>query len=149
MSSRRQLDKIETQEQVTLRNLWDSRKAELNLTQADAAKKMGFTNQTAISQYLNGNIPLNMETVAKFASLLGVSVKDISPRFAQMLPTPSRVIAIKIKDVDALKFVNVNNNSLAPHAIAGDMLAVDTSDFSTGEIPYPCGKVVAVFRTAK
>jgi len=45
------------------------------------AEKLGF-GQSALSQYLNGLIPLNPPALRKFCTLLGVKGSQISPRIA-------------------------------------------------------------------
>lgn len=47
-------------------------------TQAAATEALGFT-QSALSQYINGIIPLNMDAVLKFSVLLGKPAARISP----------------------------------------------------------------------
>lgn len=47
-------------------------------SQEEAALRMGF-GQSALSQYLNGTIPLNAEVLWKFSSLLGCNPQEISP----------------------------------------------------------------------
>jgi transcriptional regulator with XRE-family HTH domain len=59
------------------------------LTQLDVSKAFGFANQSAVSQYLNARIPLNLETAAKFSKILNVSLTDISPRHAASVVTKS------------------------------------------------------------
>lgn len=49
------------------------------LTQAALADELGFSNQSAVSQYLNGKIPLNVDAAIKFAEKLCCSVSDFSP----------------------------------------------------------------------
>ncbi|EJO2709888.1 helix-turn-helix transcriptional regulator [Salmonella enterica] len=49
------------------------------LTQATLADELGFSNQSAVSQYLNGKIPLNIDAAIKFAERLCCSVSDFSP----------------------------------------------------------------------
>lgn len=48
------------------------------VSQLEAAGRLGF-GQSALSQYLNGLIPLNGPVLAKFAELMGVKAEDISP----------------------------------------------------------------------
>lgn len=43
---------------------------------------LGF-NQSALSQYLNGRIPLNVSAATKFAGLIGCSIADFSPSLAE------------------------------------------------------------------
>lgn len=47
-------------------------------SQEEAALRMGF-GQSALSQYLNGTIPLNAEVLWKFSRLLGCNPQEISP----------------------------------------------------------------------
>lgn len=51
------------------------------VSQDAAAARLGF-GQSALSQYLNGVIPLNGQVLAKFAQLLEVPTGDISPSVA-------------------------------------------------------------------
>lgn len=71
-----------------LRKLWDAKRVELGLTQANVAERFGIKNQTAISQYLNGRIPLNMEAAIKFAKVLEVAIHEISPRNGEWIYRP-------------------------------------------------------------
>ena len=45
---------------------------------------LGF-NQSALNQYLNGKIPLNVQSAIKFAELLGCSVNEVSERLAKQV----------------------------------------------------------------
>jgi transcriptional regulator with XRE-family HTH domain len=87
--SRRQLSEEELQDAERLRKVWESKSRELNLTQLDVSKAFGFANQSAVSQYLNARIPLNLEAAAKFSKILNVSLTDISPRHAASVVTKS------------------------------------------------------------
>lgn len=53
-------------------------------SQEAAASVLGF-NQSALNQYLNGKIPLNLQAAIKFADLLDCSVGEISPRLADQV----------------------------------------------------------------
>ncbi|WP_416406497.1 LexA family transcriptional regulator [Paracidovorax citrulli] len=46
-----------------------------------AADQLGF-GQSALSQYLNGKIPLNADAASKLAQLFGIPVRDFSPSIA-------------------------------------------------------------------
>lgn len=46
-----------------------------------AAERLGF-GQSALSQYLNGKIPLNIEVAGPFASLIGKPIEAFSPALA-------------------------------------------------------------------
>lgn len=53
-------------------------------SQEEAAATLGF-GQSALSQYLLGRIPLNLESAVRFAQLLGCSVSEFSPTLADRL----------------------------------------------------------------
>lgn len=48
------------------------------ISQIEAAHRLGF-GQSALSQYLNGAIPLNGPVLKKFTELIGVKAEEISP----------------------------------------------------------------------
>ena len=56
----------------------------LPASQEAISELLGF-NQSAVSQYLNGRIPLNIETAAKFAHLIECQVSDFSPSLAAQI----------------------------------------------------------------
>ncbi|NRR28865.1 LexA family transcriptional regulator [Oxalobacteraceae bacterium] len=62
---------------------WQTARKEIGApaSQEVAAGLLGF-NQSALSQYLNGKIPLNVEAAIKFSALLGCAVGDFSPSLA-------------------------------------------------------------------
>lgn len=59
---------------------WQTSRKEAGLpsSQESAAELLGF-GQSALTQYLNGKIPLNVDAGVKFAELLGVSISKFSP----------------------------------------------------------------------
>lgn len=59
-----------------LKGIWESRAKELGITQDKAAAYMDIS-QGAISQYLNGIIPLNYRALLAFSHLLGVDPERI------------------------------------------------------------------------
>lgn len=79
------LDAAEADAAQRLRNIWNEKKITLRLTQDKAADALGFSTQATVSQYLNGNIPLNTEATLKFAALLGVKPEDIRPDLAELM----------------------------------------------------------------
>ena len=83
MALRRDLSGLEQEDSARLREIWDRKKYSLSLSQQDVADAFGISNQTAISQYLNGKIPLNLEAAIKFAKVLEVNIREISPRHAR------------------------------------------------------------------
>lgn len=54
-----------------LKAAWDARDPKMGLTQDKMAEQLGIT-QGAVSQYLNGLIPLNFRTLQGFAAALGI-----------------------------------------------------------------------------
>jgi len=58
---------------------------EPGLTQAVLADDLGFSTQSAVSQYLRGEVPLNVEAAVRFAERLGCMVSDFSPTMQQAI----------------------------------------------------------------
>lgn len=77
-AKRRPLTEPEHAAQRRLNAVWNRKKAALELTQESAARWMGIT-QGAVGHYLNGKIPLNVEAVLAFATLLGESPVALAP----------------------------------------------------------------------
>lgn len=69
-----------------LRRIWDAKKAEIGVTQSEAAKKLGWT-QGAVAQYLNNITELNATAIIKLANFLGVDPRDIDPNAADEFPS--------------------------------------------------------------
>ncbi|KXU38688.1 hypothetical protein AXE65_00850 [Ventosimonas gracilis] len=67
------------QDAARLAAIFEKRKAEDGLTQAVLADILGYSVQSAVSQYLNAKIPLNVSAATKFASGLRCRVADFSP----------------------------------------------------------------------
>lgn len=59
-----------------LKREWLARARTLKITQDTIADELGIT-QGAVSQYLNGKIPMNFRTLAVFCRLLGINDADI------------------------------------------------------------------------
>lgn len=62
---------------------WQKRQRDAGLpsSQEAASEQLGF-NQSSMSQYLNGKIPLNIDAATRFAELLGCKIVDLSPAIA-------------------------------------------------------------------
>jgi len=58
---------------------------EPGLTQAVMADDLGYSTQSAVSQYLRGEVPLNVEAAIRFANRLGCMVSDFSPTIQQAI----------------------------------------------------------------
>ena len=72
-----------------LRAIWDKKKVEMQFTQVEAAKELGWS-QGAISHYLNNITDLGPAASIKFANFLGVSPLDIDPSVVEHLPNVDR-----------------------------------------------------------
>lgn len=84
----RDLTTDEIEDAKRLRKLWSEKKEELHLSQVKAAKELGYSSQSAVSQYLNGKVPINFQTAAKFAKLLKTDIQHIAPRFNKLVTNP-------------------------------------------------------------
>ncbi|HBC5801266.1 TPA: helix-turn-helix transcriptional regulator [Escherichia coli] len=82
---RKPLSEIDLQAAQRLKEIWTTKKTQLGLTQERAAEILGFSTQGAVSHYLNGQTPLNLEAVIKFAGLLQVPPESIRPDMADLL----------------------------------------------------------------
>lgn len=68
-----------------LRKLWQHKKVTENMTQTEAANKLGYT-QSALSHYLVNITSLNVEAIIKLANFLEVPPTEIDPDFTEELP---------------------------------------------------------------
>ncbi len=59
-----------------LRAIWDQRKKDYGFTQETASDFLGM-NQSSVSQYVRGAVPLGIEATLKFAYFLGVDPREI------------------------------------------------------------------------
>jgi transcriptional regulator with XRE-family HTH domain len=75
---------------TNLRKIWEQKKRQLELTQVEAADKLGWT-QGAFSQYLNGITELGPAATIKLANFLGVDPEEIDPAIHDDLPGIHRV----------------------------------------------------------
>ena len=72
-----------------MRKLYDRKAGEMGTSQAQIAEEFGFANASAVSQYLCGRIPLNLNAATKFANFFNVPLRTISPRHAETVVTPT------------------------------------------------------------
>lgn len=92
--SRRPLSEEEMCDTIRLRSAWDEASKTRYFTQKEASEEFGFKNQSAISQYLNGRIPLNLKVAAKFAKYLQVPLGKISPRYSAVTRDVSEEVTL-------------------------------------------------------
>ena len=76
---------------TNLRKIWEQKKHEMEITQIEAAEKLGWT-QGAFSQYLNGITQLGPSAVIKIANFLDVDPLAIDPNIGQALPHVKKTI---------------------------------------------------------
>ena len=68
-----------------LAKLWEEKK---HHTQAVFGETYGVGNQSAVGQFLRGEVPLSMKAAAGFAKGLGCEISDFSPRLARQVGWP-------------------------------------------------------------
>ena len=68
----------------------ETRKAKGLAWNQDAVSAMLGFGQSALSQYLRGYIPLNPDTLLKFAEMLGKAPREISPSIARQVNERAR-----------------------------------------------------------
>lgn len=73
-------------EAAALKAIMKARKQDdATLTQERIADLCGWSGQSAVSQYANGKIPLNIPALIKFAQVLNFAPAEVSPRLAKLL----------------------------------------------------------------
>tara|TARA_B100000780_G_scaffold77097_1_gene52030 strand:+ start:129 stop:800 length:672 start_codon:yes stop_codon:yes gene_type:complete len=115
-------------------SIYNRLKADEGLNQTLLAQKMGLKQQSAISQYFLGKVPLNMTAVVNFAQAMNVSPCDIYPELmepvrASFLPKVNIVVRYAIKGnptISAIQSVEVQGD-LEPYAVQ-----IDVDDY----LPY-------------
>ena len=81
MNKKKELLPEIAKENAALKEIFNSKKKELGLTQGKLAERFNMT-QPAIGHYLNGLNALNPDIAGKFAEALHITVSDFSPRLA-------------------------------------------------------------------
>lgn len=79
-------------ESTALRNIYAQRKKEakargIKLNQDTVAERCGWAGQSAVSQYMNGRMPLNLDALLKLSKALQFSPREVSQRLAAEIPT--------------------------------------------------------------
>lgn len=101
---------------------WQSaRRAQgLPASQEEVSDELHF-GQSALSQYLNGNIPLNADALRKLCSLIGVSPETISPTIVKQ--ERERAIAWLGADVSATLGTTTNVHAMGTGSDRGGRIA--------------------------
>jgi len=102
-----------------------SRKASgLPSSQEAAAELLGF-GQSALAQYLNGKIPLNVDVAVKFSNLLGIAMGAFTPSLADQA---SRV-------VESLTSYAANDGPDLMFTVHGDSTTFTTLEVKRSGLP--------------
>ena len=125
-----------------LKRIWKQKQDELQLTQNDAAKQLGWT-QGAFSQYLNNITELNAQAVIKLANFFDVSPLDIDPDIAPDLPYLMSVPVVA--DTDGNK---LNEMRYVPR-VAEAFVTVRVTKPILGPAMIPVGAHVVCFADEK
>lgn len=81
---KRGLSAVELAECQSLKELWQAKKSSLGLTQEKVAARLGGgVTQGAVSHYLNGKNPLNLQAAVVFSQALDIPIEAFSPRLAR------------------------------------------------------------------
>jgi transcriptional regulator with XRE-family HTH domain len=86
MAKRRELTESEKLAVERLKKIWAVKKNELKLTQEAVGLACGWSGQVAFAQYINGNVPLNVEAVLRIAKVFKVHPAEIMPEIQDLLP---------------------------------------------------------------
>ncbi|MCH4563370.1 XRE family transcriptional regulator [Halomonas sp. EGI 63088] len=75
-----------------LKAIYQDRKREAQaigqkLNQDTVAERCGWAGQSAVSQYMTGRMPLNLEALLKLSKALRFMPSEVSPRLAKEIPT--------------------------------------------------------------
>ena len=87
-----------------LKEIWNIRKKQMNLTQTKAAKDLGWT-QGALSQYINGVTKLSPMALIKLANYLDVEPLQLNPNFTMFSTMTSKLINQQKILVDSLNVI--------------------------------------------
>ncbi|AKL12778.1 TPA: helix-turn-helix domain-containing protein [Kluyvera intermedia] len=94
MEKKRTLTTEQLEDASRLKALYESKKKELGITQADIADELGIS-QGAVGHYLNGRNPLNLPVAAVFARILREPISSFSPSLAKEAELLSQVSNVK------------------------------------------------------
>ncbi len=103
MAIKRNISDEQKEAAKRLKRIWDEKRETLGITQEKAAELSGWANASAVSQYLNGTVALNVEAVLRFAKLLKVHPTEIMPELEELLPKAAAQAATEDKAEEALK----------------------------------------------
>ena len=82
----RKMTELDIEAARRLRAIWEQRKLERRFTQETASEHLGM-NQSAVSMYVRGSVPLGIEATFKFAYFLDVDPREIRPDLPDWITT--------------------------------------------------------------
>jgi transcriptional regulator with XRE-family HTH domain len=109
--STRKITAEQKEDAARLMRIYLEHKAKYGLTQDQLADELGFAVQSAVNQYLNGKIALNMEAAVKFAERFNCRVSDFSPSLQQRI---DKIAAFASKRTE-----EINKNNIKKVEISG------------------------------
>lgn len=114
-----------------IKTIYQQKKAELGITQQSLGEILGMS-QSNVAKYLNGDMPMSLETVMKFAKVLGIEPLEIEPdldRRFQVLTIASNikigVLGTQSGRLTDTQTVTVKGTGYMNHHMA---ILVDTKD---------------------
>lgn len=106
------LPAVQARECAALKAIYLEKRRTLELTQEKAAEALGM-NQGSFSHYLNGRNALNVDFASRVAKLLGVSVREFSPRLANLIDEMAGHVRNR-KITDALEMALFKVENIVP-----------------------------------
>lgn len=111
-------------------------------SQEAAAELLGF-GQSALAQYMNGKIPLNVDVGVKLANLLGVSLADFSPTLVDQAAKLAVAVVPHTADAAAIEQFETRgittDDNFAPVTIPIKLVPIHLqagiSNFKTEQLP--------------
>lgn len=116
---RSQLTPEQLDDAKRLYDAWQTFKRDHGSTQAQLADALGYETQSAVSQFLTGRIPLNMDALLRFATYFNVKPQAISPTLSKLIikanathndNVESAPILGKFKGVPVVGFAQLGDN---------------------------------------
>jgi len=83
--SKKKLKRWQLEDAERLKQVWGKYKVSEGISQEELVDRLGWLNQSAFSQFINGSIPLNMERAIDFSRFFGVALVEISPHYSDKL----------------------------------------------------------------
>lgn len=127
---RRELRETERTAAAKLRELWEKKQREYKsktgkkLAQASASFELGFSSPSAFSQYIQGNIPLNVKQLLNFASYFNVQPDEIFPELA------ATIGEYRYRLNDEKSELVLVSSTLTPYTLSGDeKLMIEATEF--------------------